>query len=239
MATLQTDEANILDAESINWQAIVYPILVVLIVVGGVLGYYYYQQSMQDQAETQARAALVKATTPEEFLKVAADFPATDQATLATLAAAHASFAKRDFDSAISAYDKVINNTAIGAEWRDTAQLGIASCDEAKGDSKAVSDYLVVARRAELSPFAPYAYNCAIRICDARGDKDQERALLGQAAALAPYSDFTKAAQEKLKEMTPQAQPMSFPIAPSAAPAAPSPQNASAPGTPPANPPAH
>jgi len=239
MATLQTDEANIIDVESINWRAIVYPVLVVLIVVAGGFGYYYYQQNLQEQTETQARAAFIKATTPEEFLKVAADFPSSDQGTLATLAAADASFAKRDFDGAISAYSKVVNNTGIGAEWRDTAQLGIASCDEAKGDAdKAIADYLVVARRGLQSPFAAYAYDCVARIYDQRGDKNTESAILTQAAALDPSSGFTRAAQDKLKELTPQSPGMSFQV-PSAVPApqAPAPPAAPAPVTAPVKPP--
>jgi hypothetical protein len=45
MATLDSDDANILDAETINWRLIVYPILAALIVVVGALGYYFYLQS--------------------------------------------------------------------------------------------------------------------------------------------------------------------------------------------------
>ncbi len=103
MATLQTDEANIIDVEAINWRLIVYPILAVLIVGIGAFGYYYYLQNQRDTAETNARAALIAASTPQEFLKVAEDFPKTDQATLAILQAANASFDKQDYDGALSA----------------------------------------------------------------------------------------------------------------------------------------
>jgi tetratricopeptide (TPR) repeat protein len=222
MATLQTDEANIIDAEAINWRLIVYPILVVLIVGIGALGYYYYLQNQRDTAETNARAALIKATTPEEFLKVAEDFPQTDQATLAILRAADASFDQQDYDGALSAYLKIIENSALGEQWHDTAILGSASAYEAKGDTdKAITAYLGVARRGDESPFAPYAYHCVARIYDQRGDKANESQTLQSAAALDPDSYFTRQAQNMLKEMNAAAQP---------------PLSVNLPGTAPANP---
>jgi tetratricopeptide (TPR) repeat protein len=225
MATLQTDEANIIDAESINWRAIVYPIVAILVIVVGGLGYYYYLQVQRETAETNARAALVKATTPEEFLKVAEQYPGTDQAMLALLGAADAAYNKRDYDGAISAYNKVIDNTTLGAEWHDTAQLGIGSSLEAKGDTdKAIETYLVVAQRGDASPFAPYAYHCVALIYDQRGDKDNERKILGEAEALDASSAFTQLAVSQLKAMTPQAPVMNVPIqAPANPPPAPVP----------------
>jgi predicted negative regulator of RcsB-dependent stress response len=213
MATLQTDEANIIDAESINWRAIVWPVLIVLVLVAGGFGYYYYQQVQRDTAESNARAALVKATTPDEFLKVAQDFPGTDQAMLALLGAADAAYNKHDYDSAISAYNKIIDNTTLGAEWHDTAQLGIGSCQEAKGDAdKAIEAYTIVAQRREASPFAPYAYHCIARIYDQRGDKVNESSILGQAKTLDAGSEFTQLALSQLKALTPEAPVMNVPM---------------------------
>jgi predicted negative regulator of RcsB-dependent stress response len=213
MATLQTDEANIIDAESFNWRAIVYPVVVVLVIVVGGLGVYYYLQIQHENAETAARAALVKATTPEEFLKVAEQYPGTDQAMLALLGAADAAYNKHDYDGAISAYNKIIDNTTLGAEWHDTAQLGIGSCLEAKGDAdKAIEAYTVVAQRRDASPFAPYAYHCIARIYDQRGDKDNERRILGEAKDLDASSEFTQLAQSQLKALTPEAPVMNVPM---------------------------
>src|ERR1700678_2066322 len=110
MATLQTDEANIIDAEEMNWRLIVYPVLLVLIVAVAGLGYYYYLQSTREAAETDARAALVKATTPEDFLKVAGQYPQTDQAMLALMSAGDASFKAHDYDGAQAAYHRVADN---------------------------------------------------------------------------------------------------------------------------------
>src|ERR1700761_4791017 len=117
MSTLQTDEANIIDAEEVNWRWIVLPLVLVLLVAAGGLGIYYYLQVQQDAAETEARVALLKATTPEEFLKVAEQYPKTDQAMLAIFSAANASFDQRDFDGAKAAYQKIIGNPTLGVEW--------------------------------------------------------------------------------------------------------------------------
>jgi tetratricopeptide (TPR) repeat protein len=213
MSTLQTDEPNIIDAEEVNWRWIVYPLLLVLLVVAGGFGVYFYLQSAQDAAEAEARAALVKATTPADFLKVAEQYPKTDQAMLALFSAANASFDQRDFDGAKAAYQKVIDNPVLTAQWRDSASLGLASCDEAKGDGdKAISEYLEVARRGDASPFAAYAYNAVARIYDARGDKKTETDILQQAAGLDPNSPSAQIAQQRLKTLMPQ-QPPAFPPA--------------------------
>jgi tetratricopeptide (TPR) repeat protein len=228
MATLQTDEANIIDSESINWRWIVYPVVLVLVIGAVVLGSYYYKLNAQETAETDARAALAKATTPAEFLKVAEQFPGTDQAMLAVLSAADASYNQHDYDGAVNAYNKIINDTTIGAVWRDAAQLGLGSCFEAKGDpDKAIAAYLEVAHRGEDSPYAPYAYYNVWHIYDVRGDKNNEAAILNQAVQIATTSQFTQMAISQLKALTPQAPAMTVPMpagnAPAPAPLAPAP----------------
>src|ERR1700683_5379257 len=119
MATLHTDEANILDAETINWRLVVYPVLAALIVLVGGFGYYYYLQNQREQLETAARAALVEAKTPEEMVKVADQFPKADQATIALMGAADASFAKRDYATAIQDYQRIIQSESTDPELRD------------------------------------------------------------------------------------------------------------------------
>jgi predicted negative regulator of RcsB-dependent stress response len=214
MATLQSDEANILDAETINWRVIVYPILVVLVVVAGGFGYYYNLQNQREQLEATARAALVKAKTPEELVKVADQFPGADQAMLALLSAADASFAKRDYAAAIQEYQRIIQTVTADAQLRDSAQLGLASALEANGKiDDAINAYLEVARHGTKSPYAPFAYNAAAHLYEERGDKDNERKILTEAASLDPDSTFVKQAQLKLKEMAAAAQPpLSFPV---------------------------
>jgi predicted negative regulator of RcsB-dependent stress response len=214
---LESDESNIFDAETINWRTIVYPILAVLVVIVGVLGYFYYQQNQREELETSARAALVEAKTPEDLVKVADQYPGADQATLALVAAADASFAKRDFAGAIQDYQRVISGGSTDPELRDSAQIGLASAQEASGKvDDAIATYLLVAREGAKSPYAPFAYNAVAGLYDQRGDKDNERKILTEAASLDPDSPFVKQAQFKLKELT--STPITVPV-PASAPA--------------------
>lgn len=227
MAILQTDDTNILDAETINWRLIVYPILAVLLIVVGGLGYYYYLQNQREQLETTARAALTEAKTPAEMVKVADQYPGTDQATLALLSAADASFATQDYAAAIQDYQRVIQAVTTDSELRDSAQIGLAGTQEASGKADdAITTYLAVAREGIKSPYAPFAYNAVSVIYEQRGDKDNERKILTEAASLDPDSPFVKQAQEKLKQLNAAEQPsltVPVPATPSPSPASPSP----------------
>jgi predicted negative regulator of RcsB-dependent stress response len=215
MATLESNDANILDAETVNWRLIVYPLLAVLVVVVGGFGYYYYLQNQRDQLEVSAHAALVQAKTPAEWVKVADRFPGTDQSTLALLNAADSSFAQRDYPAAIQDYQRIIQTTTADGELRDSAQLGLGSTFEANGKiDDAINAYLVVARRGAQTPYSPYAYTAAARLYDERGDKDHERQVLTEAASLDPDSAFVKQAQFKLKQLA--AAPPPSPILPAA-----------------------
>jgi predicted negative regulator of RcsB-dependent stress response len=215
MDTLTSKDANILDAEPINWRLIVYSVLGVVVLIVGGFSYYFYQLNEREELETTARAALLKATTPEEMVKVADQFPHTDQATLALLSAAQGSFSARDFAAAIADYQRIVGAVDTDPELRDSAQVGLASSLEANGKmDDAINAYLDVARRGDKSPYAPFAYLSAAMIYDERGDKGNEREILTEAAGLSPDSQFVKEAQSKLKELNATAQP-----APSAAPA--------------------
>jgi predicted negative regulator of RcsB-dependent stress response len=208
MATLETNEANILDAETINWRLIVFPLLTVLVIVCGGFAYYYYLQSQREQREEAARAALVQAKTPAEMAKVADQYPGTDQASVALLSAADASFGQRDYASAIQDYQRILSTTSTNGELRDSAQLGLASSFEANGKiDDAINAYLEVAQRAEKSPFAPYACVAAALLYGEKNDAANERKVLTEAASLDPDSLFVKQAQLKLKQMAAAAQP--------------------------------
>jgi len=208
MATLESDDSNIIDAETTNWRLIVYPILAVLVVVTGGFGYYYYLQNQRDQLEATARAALLQAKTPEELAKVADQFPQTDQATLALLNAADGSFAKRDYAAAVDYYKRALSGPKTDEVLAESARLGLASSLEAGGKiDDAIAAYLEAAQLDAKSPYAPFAYNTVARLYDERGDKDNERKILTEEAALDPDSPFVKQAQVKLKEMTAAAQP--------------------------------
>ena len=211
MATLHSDESNILDAETVNWRLVVYPVLVALIAVAGGFGYYYYQLNQREQLEDTARIALTQAKTPEDFAKVAEQYPKTDQATLAQLSAADAAYLARDYASAISDYQKVLNGgTEVNDDLRNSAQLGLGSAFEATGKTDdALNAYLAAANLGDKNAFAPYAYIAAARIYEQRGDKDNERKILTEAASLDADSPSVREAQYQLKQLAP---PITVPV---------------------------
>ena len=222
MATLESDEANIFDAETINWRLVVYPILLVVVVGVGALVFYYYQQTQREALETSAHDALVAAKTPAEFIKVADQFPAADQATLALFGAADASFAARDFAGSIQSYQRIIQSPASDAGLRDSAKVGLAAAQEAAGKvDDAIATYLEVGREGAKSAYAPFAFSSAALLYDQRGDKDNERKILTEAASLDPDSPFVKQIQAKLKDLTtaPITVPVPAPSAPASTPA--------------------
>jgi tetratricopeptide (TPR) repeat protein len=212
MATLESDDSNIIDAETTNWRLVVYPILAALVVAVGGFGYYYYLQAQREQLEASARGTLLQAKTPEELVKVADQFVGTDQGILARM------------NAAIADYQRITQPVTTDAELRDSAQLGLASSLEANGKiDDAINAYLDVARRGAKSPYAPFACNSAARLYDQRGDKDKEREILTEAASLDPDSPFVKQAQFQLKQMAAAAQPpltIPVPAMPAPAPAA-------------------
>ena len=223
MATLDSSEANILDAETINWRAIVYPILVILLLIVGGFSFYYYQQNQRDLAEAHARAAMLNATTPEQLIKVADDFPGTDTATLALLSAADKSFDKRDYASAAKDYQRILSTAGTAPQLNDSAQVGLASALESDGKlDEAINAYLEVARRGAKTPYAPYAFSSAARLYEQKGDKDAERKILTEASALDSDSGFTQMAKAKLKDLNSAAQAPLIPATPPA-PASPAP----------------
>jgi predicted negative regulator of RcsB-dependent stress response len=202
MATQESDDSNIIDGQEINLRLIVYPILAAVVIIAGGLGFYYSQQLQRDKAEADARAAMLKATTPEELVQVADQYPHTDQATLALLKAADDSFSKPDYAASTKDYQRVLDTTGTDPLLRDSAQLGLASALEANGKvDDAIAAYLEVARRGDKTPYAPFGYNAVARIYAQRGDKDNERKILMEETSLDPDSAFVKQAQARLKEL--------------------------------------
>jgi tetratricopeptide (TPR) repeat protein len=200
MATLESDDRNIVEADAVNWRLIVYPLLAVAILVLGGFGYYYQQLNQRYQEEIQAHTALAAAKTPEEMVKVADDFPKTKQASVALLAAADASFTAKDYPGALKNYRRAVDASETPVDLRDSAQLGIASVQEASGKSDdAIKSYLEVAHKGNHSPFAPVAYYQAARICEDRKDKSSEMTILQEAVRLGGASVFVKQAASMLK----------------------------------------
>jgi predicted negative regulator of RcsB-dependent stress response len=203
MATLESDDRNIVEADAVNWRLIVYPILAVAVILLGGFGYYYYQLNEREQEETDARAQLVLAKTPADMVKVADQFPQTTQAALALIDAADASYAGKDYDGALKDYQRVIASEQAPVELRDSAQVGIGSTQEASGKPEdAIRSYLAVAQKGSHSPFAPFAYHAVAQIYEARKDKDDELRILQQTLQLGGDSPFVKEAEARLKELT-------------------------------------
>lgn len=204
MATLDTEDGNILDAEAVNWRRIVYPVAGLVIVLLGGLSIYYYQQNQRDQMELEARQAIFEAKTPEALRAVADQYPKTAQADFALIDAANLSLAQRDYAGAIQDYRRISDNPRGDAMLRDSAQVGLASALEANGKlDDAIAAYLTVAQRGKASPYAPFAYTSAARLYQQKGDKKNEREMLNEAVALGGDSPFIKEAQYQLKMMEP------------------------------------
>lgn len=200
MATLGSDDSNILDADTINWRLVVYPVVAAVVLILGGFGYYYYLQSQREEHETQASEAILQAKTPEQLVAVADQFPKTDQAILALITAGKDSFDKKDYDTAIKTYQRIINTSGVEKELHDSAQLGLASSLEASGKvDDAINAYLVVAHRGNDSPYAPFAYHAVSTIYEQRNDKVNKQKILMEMVSLGGDSTFVKAAQQQLK----------------------------------------
>jgi len=230
---MMADDSNILDAETINWRMVAYPIVVAVVVLFCGFGYYYYQQSVKEQLASQAGEAIAQAKTPEQLVKVADQFPTTDQATLALLSAAGQSFDKKDYAAATKSYQRALSITDENSYLHDSAQVGLAATFDALGNTEeALHAYMAVAHRGNNSPYAPFACQALASIYEQRGDKSNERQILSELAGLGSDSPFVKDAAAKLKEFTsandaPLSSPQTNPGAPAPTPtvnAAPAPK---------------
>jgi len=208
MASLESDERNIIEAEEINWRLIVYPILAIAVLLLGGFGIYYYQLNQREQAEEQAQAALSTAKTPADMAKVADQFPDTTQASVALMRAADLSFTQKDYPTALKDYQSVIDAKQSPQELRDSAQLGLASTQEASGKADdAIQTYLIVAHKGNHSAFAPVAFHQVAAIYASRHDKTNETQILQQAVQLGGNSPFVKEAADQLKQLAPTSAP--------------------------------
>jgi len=203
-----------------NWRMVVYPLVLAVVAVLGGFGYYYYQQSQRIQLEDQAHAAVLQAKTPDQLVKVADQFPKTDQAILALLSAANGYFDKKDYDNALKTYQRVLNLSDISSDLRDSAQIGAASTLETNGKvDDAIQAYLTVAHRGSGSAYAPFAYQAVATIYQQRDDKENEKKYLTELMSLGNESPFAKDADSRLKLLNPPPPPAPAPP-PTPAPAA-------------------
>ena len=223
MATLETQDTNILDADAVNWRLIAYPLVGLIVVVLGGLGIYYYLQGQRQAHEALARQAFLQAKTAPAQLAVADQYPGTTHGYLALLSAGKLSFDAKDYAGAMQDYQRAVDGPKIDPVLHDSAELGLASsCEAADKVDDALNAYLAVARRGNESPYAPFAYSSAARLDEQKNDKVAERQILTEAAALDPDSAFVKQASERLKALNLEAQtPSSASALPGAAKPAP------------------
>jgi hypothetical protein len=203
MATLDSPDSNVLDAEAVNWRFIVYPLVAVLILLLGGCGLYFYLQNARAEHEAQARQAYLDAKTPAALVQVAGQFPGTTHAAMALIAAGNLSYDQKDYASAEKYYQQVADLSGLDETMRDSARLGYASALEATGasDSQAADAYLTVAQRGKASPFASYAYIAAAHLYERQHNTDKERELLLQAASIDTDSPFGQEAQKLLQSL--------------------------------------
>ena len=206
MASLESDERNIIEAEEFNWRLVVYPVLVVVAALLIGFGTYYYRMNQREQAEEAAATAISTAKTPADLEKVADTYPGTTQGAVARLKAANLSLAAKDYPAAEKSYREVLNNKDAPPELHDAAQLGLAASQEASGKADdAIQTYLAVAQKGSHSAFAPVAYHQVAAIYASRQDKTHEEQILQQAVRLGGDSSFVKQAAERLKALAPEA----------------------------------
>jgi tetratricopeptide (TPR) repeat protein len=204
MSILMNDDRNIIEADSLNWRLIVYPIVFVALTLLTGFGIYYYQLNQRELQETQAREALALAKTPEEMVKVADQYPRTIQASVALLSAGDASFTARDYTGAAQDYQRVASAKKAPPELRDSARIGLGASLEAAGKSEdAIRTYLEIAQKRNHSPFSPAAYYAVAQIYASRQDKANEQRTLEQTVQLGSDSPFVKDAATQLKAFAP------------------------------------
>jgi hypothetical protein len=203
MATLESPDSNILEAEAVNWRLVVYPIVGVLVLIIGGCGIYFYLQSARAQHEADARAAFIAAKTPAAFTQVADQFPGTTHAAMALIAAADLACEQKDYATAQQLYQRVAAISGLDEDMRDSARLGYAAALEAAGapQSQSIDAYLAVAQRGKASPFASYAYMAAAHIYERQHNTAKERELLTQAAGIDSDSPFGQEAQKLLQSI--------------------------------------
>jgi tetratricopeptide (TPR) repeat protein len=201
MSILMNDDRNIIEADSLNWRLIVYPIVFVALALLTGFGIYYYQLNQRELQETQAREALALAKTPEQMVKVADQYPRTIQASVALLSAGDASFTARDYTGAAQDYQRVASAKKAPPELRDSARIGLGASLEAAGKSEdAIRTYLEIAQKRNHSPFSPAAYYAVAQIYASRQD---EQRTLEQTVQLGSDSPFVKDAATQLKAFAP------------------------------------
>jgi predicted negative regulator of RcsB-dependent stress response len=159
---------------------------VVALVVG--FGIYVYQWA-SDQKESKAMAALLElrqplgstnapATTPAQYLKIAADYPGTSAAEQAVILAAGAAFDQNNYSEAQAQFQSYLTKYGNNGTWAGVAELGIAAALEAQNKKdEALAAYQKLTSGRSNDPVVPQAKLALARLYEARNQPDKAYAI--------------------------------------------------------------
>jgi predicted negative regulator of RcsB-dependent stress response len=159
--------------------------LIAVAVIGVIVAFWL---AHKNETQNDANYALSRLTnrmspttpeaTPDDLLKLAADYPGTDAAQRAQLLAASDLFVQGKYDVAQGQFQKFIqdhNSSPLVSE----AALGIAACQDAQGKTaEAYSSYDSVANRYPGQPVVAQAKLAMARLLEAQGKFKEARTTL-------------------------------------------------------------
>lgn len=159
--------------------------LIVVVVVGLGIAYYFVHQGQQQENANDALSKLMvrtspnaPETSPEAFLKVAAEYPDTDAGQRALLLGASALFTQGNYDEARAQFQRFLqahSDSPFAAE----AALGVATCLEAQGKTDdAITSYRNVAEHYQTPNVVPQAKLALARLDESQGKLQDARSQL-------------------------------------------------------------
>ncbi|UCD94716.1 MAG: tetratricopeptide repeat protein [Candidatus Zixiibacteriota bacterium] len=183
-----------------RWQVIAISAAIVIVAIVATVYFLNLQQSRQLEADnrlTKALAELRRANYQVAILElgsIADDYGGRAAGTaLFNLANAH--YESKNYDEAITNYQKFIDNYDLGKLMTVSAIGGIAACLENKQEFLAAGDkYHEAVQFDPDSPLAPDFYLGAIRSLVAAGDKDKAEQLLSELKDKFPDSEQARTA---------------------------------------------
>jgi len=177
---------NLLDWAEAHKKQLFIGLIAVVVVGVGLAFYFVHQGQVQDDANNALSKLLVRTSpntpepTPENFMKVANDFPNTDAGKRALLLAASALFTEGKYDEARGYFQRFLQEHA-DSPFAGQAALGIAASMEAQGKLEdAINAYRNAADRYQTPNVAPQAKMAMARLYQSQGKLTDARDQLEQ-----------------------------------------------------------
>lgn len=153
-------------------------VAVLFLLVGGV---YFYQMRYENKAANLYNdifSAQIKAASPDAadvaikgYNEMISKYSRSDAAMLAQYSLANLYFKKKEYDNAISAYQKFIDRAPSDNDLLTLAYHGLGACQEKKKDFKKALEYYEMAMKTkQAASFAFLNYQNAARIYEAMND---------------------------------------------------------------------